>query len=163
MLNSSVIRVFKKYYPLDANPKIEQIVSDDVAYYAHTVLRAGIQFNAWYKVGTSKIIDEETVANVIFGYPNIIKDNPLENWGIWKINTDFLLVGKLPKEYWDILEPGGVETYVEIISRIKFDYYRYTRVEYDVLKRKPLENVDSFIRVTGDTQTIYYQFKGNVL
>ena len=169
MLNSSVIRAFKTHYPIDANPKIDQIVSDDVAFYAHTVLRAGIQFNAWYKVGTSKEIDEETVSNVIFGFPSIYvinsrkneeTRNPLSNWYIWKINMDLIRVGKLPKEYWDIVEPGAVEPYVEIISRIKFGYYRYTSVEYDVLKRKPLSNVDSFIKAVGERLTTYYQFKG---
>lgn len=54
--------------------------------------------------------------------------NPLSNWYIWEINTDLIHVGKLPKEYWDIVEPGGVKPYVEIISRIKFGYYRYTSV-----------------------------------
>ena len=38
-LNSSVIRVFKKRYPMDYVPVIEEIVKDEVLFYAHTVLR----------------------------------------------------------------------------------------------------------------------------
>ncbi|MDE7458880.1 MAG: immunity 26/phosphotriesterase HocA family protein [Muribaculaceae bacterium] len=169
MLNSSVIRVFKTNYSIDTNPKIEQIVNDGIAFYAHTVLKAGIQHNAWYKIGTSKETDEETAANVIFAFASIsdiyspnfeAPKDPLSNWYIWKINTDLISVGKLPKEFWNIAEPGGVYSYIEIVSRIKSGYYGYTRIEYDVLKRKPLPDVDSYIKVVGENETSYYQFKG---
>ena len=55
-LNSSVIRVFKTHYPMDYRPIIEEIVMDEVEFYAHTVLRAGIVYGAWYKVGNSKLL-----------------------------------------------------------------------------------------------------------
>ena len=58
-LNSSVIRVFKNKYPIDYNPNVEDIVKDKIDFYAHTILKFGIEFNAWYKVGTSKTIGEE--------------------------------------------------------------------------------------------------------
>ena len=48
-LNSSVIRVFKTYYPMDYRPIIEEIVMDEVEFYAHTVLRAGIVYGATQK------------------------------------------------------------------------------------------------------------------
>lgn len=57
-LNSSVIRVFKTHYPMDYRPIMEEIVMDEVEFYAHTVLRAGIVYGAWYKVGNSKEIGE---------------------------------------------------------------------------------------------------------
>ena len=53
-LNSSVIRVFKTHYPMEYKPVISDIIKDEIAFYAHTVLYAGIYFNAWYIVGTSK-------------------------------------------------------------------------------------------------------------
>ena len=53
-LNSSVIRVFKTHYPMDYRPIIEEIVMDEVEFYAHTVLRAGIVYGAWYKLATQK-------------------------------------------------------------------------------------------------------------
>ncbi len=43
---------------MDYKPKIEEIVEDKVEFYAHTILKFGIVFNAWYKVGTSKNIGE---------------------------------------------------------------------------------------------------------
>ncbi len=51
VLNSSVIRVFAKHYPMDYVPVFEDIVKDDVYFYAHAILRFGILYNAWYKVG----------------------------------------------------------------------------------------------------------------
>ena len=49
-LNSSVIRAFKRRYPIDATPIIEEIVNDDILFNAHTDFRAVIDYNAWYKV-----------------------------------------------------------------------------------------------------------------
>ena len=57
-LNSSVIRVFKTHYPIDYVPDIEAIVNDEVYFYAHTILRVGIDAGAWYKVGKSKNVGE---------------------------------------------------------------------------------------------------------
>ncbi len=42
-LNSSVIRAFKRKYPIEWKPDMAVIVDDDVEFYAHTVLSAGIQ------------------------------------------------------------------------------------------------------------------------
>ena len=52
-LNSSVIRVFKKTYPIDWKPDMDVIVDDEVDFYAHTVLSVGIRNNTWYKVETN--------------------------------------------------------------------------------------------------------------
>ena len=69
-LNSSVIRVFKRRYPMDYKPDMEEIVNDEVLFYAHTILYAGIMYDAWYKVGKSMNLGEEECRNVLFGYTN---------------------------------------------------------------------------------------------
>lgn len=169
MLNSSVIRAFKTHYPINANPKIDVIVNDEIAFYAHTILKFGIVDNAWYKVDTSKEIGASAIEKVIFGttQDTIFEPslgvrivNPLENWTLWKINGTRVSVGVLPREYWNIVEPGVIFPCSSIIERIKYSYYRNTSIDYDVLKRKPLSNVDSFIKVVGERLTTYYQFKG---
>ena len=66
-LNSSVIRAFKRRYPIDATPIIEEIVNDDILFYAHTVLRAGIDYNAWYKVGKYKELGLDRLNEVLWG------------------------------------------------------------------------------------------------
>ena len=169
MLNSSVIRVFKTHYPSDAKPKIDEIVNDEIAFYAHTILKFGIVDNAWYKVGTSKEIGVSAMEKVIFGTAQdtiyepslgIRRVNPMENWTIWHINDTRITVGVMPREYWDIVELGAIFPYSTIIKRIKYGYYHSTSKEYDVLKRKPLPDVDSYIKVVGENETSYYQFKG---
>jgi hypothetical protein len=39
MLNSSVIRAFKKIYPDNASLNLEEVINDDVDFYAHVFLR----------------------------------------------------------------------------------------------------------------------------
>ena len=43
MLNTRVIRVFKRKYPMDYIPNMEEIVKDEVDFYAHTIIKFGIQ------------------------------------------------------------------------------------------------------------------------
>ena len=66
-LNSAIIRVFKQRYPLDANPKIDDIVKDEVIFYMHTILRVGIEDGAWYKVGKSNDLGLDQLSKVWFG------------------------------------------------------------------------------------------------
>ena len=50
-LNSEVIRVFKTHYPVDAAVNLEEVVKDEIDFYAHVVIRAGFLYNYWEKVG----------------------------------------------------------------------------------------------------------------
>ena len=129
-LNSSVIRVFKTHYPMDYRPIIEEIVMDEVEFYAHTVLRAGIVYGAWYKVGNSKEIGEG-YKDVLFGTASDVRVlpnkelefvSPSENWYVWHINEPPLFVGKLTEKYKD-LEQGDVMSYVSIIDRLRNGRY----------------------------------------
>ena len=128
-LNSSVIRVFKPRYPMDYKPVIEDLVKDEVEFYAHTILKFGIVFNAWYKVGTSKNVGEgykETwfgdISPDIYTNPNL---NPTENWIIWKVNQPRIFIGHLNKELSNQINRGGVIPYVDIIHRLQFGYFGY--------------------------------------
>ena len=53
-LNSSVIRVFKRHYPIEYIPDFDKIVKDEVSFYDHTVLSVGIRYGYWSKVGESQ-------------------------------------------------------------------------------------------------------------
>lgn len=169
-LNSSVIRAFKTHYPLDSNPTMTQIVSDEVAFYAHTVLRAGIQFGVWYKVGKSSEIGETELKKVIFAVASendvynledMSKKDPLTNWYIWHINNNLINVGKLPKKYWDSVEPGVVFPYFEIVNRMKYGFYKRTSDETSIVKRKPRPEVIIYIKTTENKDVSYYQFHGD--
>ena len=68
-LNSSTIRVFQKEYPMEYKPVVDDIVKDEVMFYAHTVLRFGIQEGVWYKVGKSADLGLDGLNKILFGTP----------------------------------------------------------------------------------------------
>lgn len=170
-LNSSVIRVFKHRYPMEYKPVVDDIVKDEVAFYAHTVLRAGIDYSAWYKVGKSKDIDEDGISKVIFGCAQGSKFippaklevvDPLTNWSIWHINEERLSIGELPEKYFKNIEKGAVIPFHQIINRIKYGYYTFTSPEYKIIKRIPLPDADSYTKIVDEESntTTYFHFHG---
>ena len=168
-LNSSVIRVFKKRYPMDYVPVMNDIVQDDVAFYAHTILRNGIVYDAWYKVGKAEVLNEGEINDVVWGHTQdfvfisvteMPEINPLDNWFIWTINTPHIGVGKLPEKYHKTLELADVFPYTYIVNRIKYGYYKNTSDEYSVLKRIPHSDVDSFTKREDGDSVVYTHFYG---
>jgi len=169
-LNSSVIRVFKKRYPMDYVPVIEEIVKDEVLFYAHTVLRWGIEYNAWYKVGKSLNIGEEDLKNVFFcmtqsthynfSTHEITNVDPLENWFIWRIGHELKGVGRLPMKYIDKVYISSVMNFASILECAKYGYYLGYDTMYSVLKRRPHPEADSYMKAESDCKTFYYHFKG---
>ena len=167
-LNSDVIRAFKKRYPMDYKPKPEDIVKDEVDFYAHTILRNGIEDGLWYKVGKAKGEFEEEMSKPLFGtcretkYINgdIIDVDPNSNWYVWRINSPFKPVGILPEMYRDVVDWGSVKPDVEIFDRIKYGYYRWTSPAYNLLRRHPHPDIDSYVRRETDGSIIYLHFKG---
>lgn len=171
-LNSSVIRAFQTHYPIDQELSIEDIVKDDIAFYAHTVLRPGIAENLWYKVGKSDNIGNDELKKVIFGNALIHggfckkeKDEekipPLEKWIIWHINDKAVKIGRLPEEYHDVVEFGYVMSYLNITYRLKSGYYPITNIMFDILKRKPRPEYMSYLKWIDDDIENYVCFKGN--
>lgn len=167
MMNSSVICVFKTRYSIDYIPVLEDIVKDAVSFYAHTVLRVGIEENVWYKVGKAKPADKGS-KNVIFGFTKgtlyingeIIDVNPLEHWTLWKMGYNFVEVGVMPLEYRNSVEYGSIVPYNEIVARIKLGYYTYQSPIYSIIKRIPHPDVDSFTKIEVRDDYILQHFKG---
>ena len=121
-LNSSVIRVFKKEYPADYSLKAEEIVEDEVDFYAHTVLKAGIVENAWEKVGKSpKTGDTEHIMFRMYEYN--ATDHKDRIWAMWQINKDEVIIGKLTEHYRKCSDIGLVFSYLRIVGRIKTGKY----------------------------------------
>ena len=122
-LNSSVIRVFKKRYPMDYVPDIEKIVQDEVSFYAHTVLKFGIENMAWYKVGKSNNIGD--VVNIWFRLFNELDYSRIEKserWYIRKINEKTIKIGCLAEKYKHI-DMGFVYPYLDIVAKIRTGKY----------------------------------------
>ena len=100
VLNSSVIRVFARHYTIDYEPIFVDIVKDEVYFYAHTILRFGIQFNAWYKVGKHPDIgNPDEIYFRWFSEIDFSKITKSYNWSIWRINQKRQFIGEMCEEY----------------------------------------------------------------
>ena len=129
-LNSDVIRVFKKVYDMDASPSLSEIISDDVDFYAHCVVKFGVKFSLWEKVGY--IADVGDTSLVLFRNTNDCSIKTGEEmvkvshrWYVWHINDDdFTRAGDLKGENRkaDIVI---VVTPHDIVDRIKTGKYQF--------------------------------------
>ena len=167
-MSSSVIRAFKKKYDLKENPSIEEIVHGEVAFYANTILRSGIVFDAWEKIGNSKFIDNERTAEIIFGvyleFPALCdKDAPISEWRIWRINEDDYYYKSLPQNILNELEIGNIFLYKNIITRLERGYYPVCFSEYNFIKRKPWPDYNSYTKRELEIGTVYFHFLGKNL
>lgn len=127
-LNSSVIRVFAEEYPIDYPPILEDITSGKVDFYAHTVLRSGIQSNLWYKIG--KINFDEEV-NILFRDCDEDKYVPVsKRWWVWNINQPMKFVEKLRGKYRDA-EIGIVFQPERIINRMQTGSYQIKYPDFE--------------------------------
>ena len=111
-LNSSVIRVFKKQYPIENSTNIEEIVRGEVAFYAHTILKSGIISNVWVKVG--KHLDLGDTENIMFKFY-------ADCWYTWKIGcphikSDELTIEQESYSFGEILSPRSLLNRISVIS-----------------------------------------------
>ena len=172
-MNSTVIRVFRTVYPGSYEPKIDEIVRDEIDFHAHTILKIGIQLGVCYKVGKSRDVLDET-----FGYiPFVVmyeKDGVRKNYWeltfddflirIWNLNEHIETYTNVPKSLMYKLEIGSVLPMPWIAERLRTGYYVFTAREFSVAKRRPYPYVESFTkRVVNEDLTEYYRFKGDTL
>ena len=170
-MSSSVIRVFKKRYALNETPSIEEIVHGNVAFYASTILRSGIVYNAWEKIGNSKFIDNERTAEIIFGndvglhLPTDKESSITANliWRIWKINEEAHYYKFPPQELLDEIEIGYIFQHTNILDRFERGYIPAKLSEYEVLKRKPWPDYNSYTKRELQGQMVYFHFLGEKL
>lgn len=100
-LNSDVIRVFKKLYPIELQTDLLDIINDEIFFYAHCVTKWGVKLNYWDKVGNVKEVGEFN--HILFRDTNdygIRKGGEhikiSNNWYVWRIgDNEFERVGEL--------------------------------------------------------------------
>src|SRR5574344_437939 len=119
-LNSSVIRVFKKHYSMDYIPNMDEIVQDEVYFYAYTILSRGIRAEFWYKVG--KNADVGDVNKIMFRDTEDFGAIPFcrksSKWYVWHIGGPTSYIGRLTKETRTI-DLGYIWNNTNIIAKIK--------------------------------------------
>ena len=86
--------------------------------------------------------------------------DPLENWTIWYVNNECIDVGRLPEKYYDIIEYGSVLPYSSIIERLKYGYYIGGDWRYDIIKRRPIPGVNSYLHREVEGVEMYFHFVG---
>jgi|ERR1035437_10004578 hypothetical protein len=127
-LNSDVIRVFKKVYPINENPDLSEVVKDEIEFYAHCVTSLGIKLGVWEKAGKAAI--EEKLDILFRGSRDSgikLGDEPVtisDKWYVWKINEDFKYVGILEGEN-KKAEIGMVINPLSIIHRMRTGKYDF--------------------------------------
>lgn len=102
-LNSDVIRAFKKEYPIEVDPDLQEIVKGEVEFYAHCVTKWGVKLGYWEKVG--RLSEVGNPDQILFrdtnDYGHQEGEEPIRvsnDWYVWRINEDFQDVGKLEGE-----------------------------------------------------------------
>jgi hypothetical protein len=132
-LNSRVIKVFKKAYATADTPDLREVVNGDVDFYAHVVIRWGLQMNLWEKVGNVKDVGR---TDVLFrGTSDAgrhINEPPVEiseKWYVWRINEPTQRVGKLEGENRKA-EIGLVMSPANIVHRMRTGRYNFVYPGY---------------------------------
>jgi hypothetical protein len=91
-LNSSVVRVFKKRYPVESAPSFDEITTGDVEFYSHiTDIKHGEKDGTWRKVGKSEDIGD--IKKPIFRScsEDITMYSPShlsKHWYVWRIGEE---------------------------------------------------------------------------
>ena len=119
---------YKCYFQYVAND-LTVLNSSEVYFYAHTILRFGILYNAWYKVG--KHPDIGNPDEITFRMYNDIGNwnrSKSYNWVIWKINQKQEFIGEMREKYASI-DLGIVLTYKDIVSKITTGSYILKHVD----------------------------------
>lgn len=119
-LNSDVIRVFKKRYSKDEQPSLQEIINDDIDFYAHSVTNFGVKLGYWVKIGNIKDVGD--FSQVPFCSKKEWPNKDIDEWYVWQINKDSKHIGSLKnnkkKIYIGVINPPQ-----SIIYKIKNGYY----------------------------------------
>ena len=127
-LSSNVIRAFSHSYHIDSLPTMQEIIEGDVEFYAHCIIRWGIKFDLWEKVG--KIPDVGDINKIIFrNSRDYGRKEPVKistNWYVWSLDSRSTLhVGKLEDENRNA-EIGVVISPKQIVQRIQTGKYSFS-------------------------------------
>lgn len=128
-LNSDVVRAFKKKYPITEKPDINEIVKDEVMFYAHCDSKHGIKMEYWTLYGNTTDVGDTD--NIMFRIPAEHDVEVSYQWWIWRVNLKHQYIGKLKGEQKKI-DLGSVFPVKSILYMIINDgaiYGKYPRCE----------------------------------
>ena len=123
-LNSVAIRVFKRKYPLDYVFNADEVVNDEVMFYAHTLIQPGLKQGIWSKVGKSKDVGD--LEKVLFRTTSDWTAERLKSyrWWVGGINKEYTMIGELTEEYRQKTHEAAVVPPADIVEKIEFGEYQ---------------------------------------
>jgi hypothetical protein len=128
-LNSPVIRAFRDSYPLDASPDLLDVVRGNVDFYAHVVLKWGIQMKLWERAGNVPFTGELAALfrdSDDYGNPAVKVSH---HWRVWKAGEDDQYIGKLEGDY-RMAEIGVVVNPPSVVTRLRTGKYDFAYPGY---------------------------------
>ncbi len=123
-LNSTTVRVFKKKYPLNYVFNADEVVNDEVDFYAHTYLQPGLKGGMWTKVGKHKDVGD--LEHILFRTTSSWTPQCLKSyrWLVGGINKEYVEIGELTEEYKDKTYDAVVVPAIDIIEKVETGKYR---------------------------------------
>jgi hypothetical protein len=90
-LNSDLIRVFEKIYPISENVDYAELLLGEIDFHAHTMINVGVKQSFFLKEGKENVIPD--IGNILFRDTNDYgrkEGNELirisNDWYVWRIN-----------------------------------------------------------------------------
>jgi len=127
-LGADVIRIFTKVYTIDSEPVLEDVVGDDVEFYAHVVIQWGVRMQLWKRAGNvSDLGNGDMLFRDTDDYGVKEGETPVEmseDWYVWRINEPFQHVGRLSGRNREA-EIGIVISPVHIVDRMRTGKYHF--------------------------------------
>lgn len=124
------IRVFKKDYPLDCNPAIDDILNGEIDFFCLTrAIGHGVLDGLWTKVGKSKDLgdlDKMVFRTYVERVPGILASH----WFVWKANHNLKEYKTLPRRYRKV-DYGGVMPPSHVVERIRTGRWFKVQNVYD--------------------------------
>jgi len=125
-LSSYVIKVFKKRYQIKEVLELEDIVKDEVQFYARVIIQLGEKMNLWHKVG--RIKDIRDTDSIFFRVPNrpknYISGESVSSWKLWQMNERAVEVDNSSSELQSAYI-GAIVSPVDIVDRMQTGEYKF--------------------------------------
>ena len=102
---------------------MEQVVTDEVDFYAHCVTKWALEAGVWERIGNNQNLGNVDVLFRSSG--DLGKDIKVsENWWIWRINEQQEYIGRLDDRF-KYAELGSVVRPADIVHRMKTGKYGF--------------------------------------
>lgn len=131
-MNSEVIRVFSYTGKPNEEPNLKEVVTSEIEFYAHVVVKWGVEMELWEKVGNVPI-EKDFVPPFFRSVPiynkylinGEVQFCETDDWVAWQAGQDFddrKPIGKLTETTRKYFK-GGVIPPIKIIERMKTGRY----------------------------------------